>query len=72
MKFLHEERGISLFLFQDDDFPVFGPVWHRWTRQFISELYRLDLPGHILWKINARADAIDPVLFAEMLCEHSG
>jgi anaerobic magnesium-protoporphyrin IX monomethyl ester cyclase len=66
MKVLHEERGISLFLFQDDDFPVFGPVWHRWTREFLSELYRLDLPGHILWKINARADAVDPVLFAEM------
>lgn len=66
MKMLHEERGISLFLFQDDDFPVFGPAWHRWTREFLSELYRQELPGHILWKINARADAIDPELFAEM------
>jgi len=66
MKMLHEERGISLFLFQDDDFPVFGPAWHRWTREFLAELYRQDLPGRILWKINARADAIDPELFAEM------
>jgi radical SAM superfamily enzyme YgiQ (UPF0313 family) len=66
MKMLHEERGISLFLFQDDDFPVFGPAWHRWTREFLGELYRQDLPGRILWKINARADAIDPELFAEM------
>jgi len=66
MKMLHEERDIRLFLFQDDDFPVFGPVWHRWTRDFIAELYRQDLPGKILWKINARADAIDPELFAEM------
>jgi radical SAM superfamily enzyme YgiQ (UPF0313 family) len=32
----------------------------------LSELYRQELPGHILWKINARADAIDPELFAEM------
>jgi radical SAM superfamily enzyme YgiQ (UPF0313 family) len=66
MKLLHEQRGISLFLFQDDDFPVFGPAWHRWTREFLGELYHQDLPGHILWKINARADAIDPELFAEM------
>lgn len=66
MKMLHEERGISLFLFQDDDFPVFGPAWHRWTREFLAELYHHDLPGRILWKINARADAIDPELFAEM------
>jgi radical SAM superfamily enzyme YgiQ (UPF0313 family) len=66
MKMLHEERGTSLFLFQDDDFPVFGPAWHRWTREFLAELYRHELPGKILWKINARADAIDPELFAEM------
>ncbi|QNI34123.1 cobalamin B12-binding domain-containing protein [Alloacidobacterium dinghuense] len=66
MRMLHEERGISLFLFQDDDFPVFGPAWHRWTREFLAELYRQDLPSHILWKINARADAVDPDLFAEM------
>ncbi len=66
MKMLQEERGISLFLFQDDDFPVFGPAWHRWTRDFLGELYRHDLPGRTLWKINARADAIDPELFAEM------
>lgn len=66
MKMLHEERGISLFLFQDDDFPVFGPAWHRWTREFLAELYHQNLPGRILWKINARADAIDPELFAEM------
>jgi radical SAM superfamily enzyme YgiQ (UPF0313 family) len=66
MRMLHDEDDIRLFLFQDDDFPVFGPVWHRWTRDFVAELHRLELPGRILWKINARADAIDPELFAEM------
>ena len=23
----HDERGITIFLFQDDDFPLFGPKW---------------------------------------------
>jgi anaerobic magnesium-protoporphyrin IX monomethyl ester cyclase len=29
MRMLHEERGITIFLFQDDDFPLFGAVWRR-------------------------------------------
>ena len=66
MRMLYDERGISIFLFQDDDFPVFGTVWQRWTREFIAELYRAGLARKIIWKINCRADAVDPVLFAEM------
>jgi anaerobic magnesium-protoporphyrin IX monomethyl ester cyclase len=35
MRFLLEAHGISIFLFQDDDFPLFGPAWKRWAREFI-------------------------------------
>ncbi|HML14512.1 MAG TPA: radical SAM protein [Xanthobacteraceae bacterium] len=66
MRRLHEERGAAIFSFQDDDFPVYGRVWQRWTRELLAELYRNDLPGRIIWKINARADAVDAALFAEM------
>ncbi|HEY1995274.1 MAG TPA: radical SAM protein [Edaphobacter sp.] len=66
MRFLLEEHGISIFMFQDDDFPLFGPVWHRWAREFLSELHRNRLPGRAVWKINCRADAVDPELFIEM------
>lgn len=66
MHHLHHERGINIFLFQDDDFPVFGKVWRRWTRELITELRRADLVGRILWKINCRADAVEAELFAEM------
>ncbi|MBV8708541.1 MAG: B12-binding domain-containing radical SAM protein [Acidobacteriaceae bacterium] len=66
MRALHEEHGVKIFLFQDDDFPLFGPVWHRWTREFLSELQRSGLPGRAIWKINCRADAVDPELFLEM------
>jgi anaerobic magnesium-protoporphyrin IX monomethyl ester cyclase len=66
MRMLYDERGISIFLFQDDDFPVFGTVWQRWTREFLAELYRAGLAGKVIWKINCRADAVEPVLFAEM------
>lgn len=66
MSRLHEERGINIFLFQDDDFPLFGPVWHRWTMEFLDHLHRTGLPGHAIWKINCRADAVDPELFVAM------
>lgn len=66
MRTLLDERGISVFLFQDDDFPLFGPLWKRWTRDFLSELHRAGLPGRAVWKINCRADAVDEELFAEM------
>jgi len=66
MRKLHEERDISIFLFQDDDFPLFGPVWKRWAGDFVQELHDSGLVGRMIWKINCRADAVDPELFARM------
>ncbi|MHB8575225.1 MAG: B12-binding domain-containing radical SAM protein, partial [Dehalococcoidia bacterium] len=66
MRMLYDEHDITLFHFQDDDFPLFGAAWHRWANEFIDELYRADLPGHVLWKINCRADAVDLELFTAM------
>ena len=66
MKMLHEDRGTTIFLFQDDDFPLFGPVWQRWTREFVSELQKSGLPKHTVWKMNCRADAVDKDLFCSM------
>jgi radical SAM superfamily enzyme YgiQ (UPF0313 family) len=66
MRLLHDRDGITIFLFQDDDFPVYGVVWQRWAREFVAELHRNKLPGQVIWKINCRADAVDPELFAEM------
>jgi len=63
---LHEERGISIFLFQDDDFPLFGPVWKRWAGDFVQALHDSGLVGRMIWKINCRADAVDPELFRRM------
>ena len=66
MASLYRERGITIFLFQDDDFPVFGPAWRRWTRELVQELHRADLVGRVIWKLNCRADAVEPELFAQM------
>src|SRR5262245_35110646 len=66
MRFLSETLGASVLLFQDDDFPIFGKAWHRWARELVAEIRAQDLVGHVLWKINCRADAVDPELLAEM------
>ncbi len=66
MRMLHEERGITIFLFQDDDFPLFGPVWRRWANEFVDELHRNGLPGKVIWKMNCRADVVEPELFIKM------
>lgn len=66
MRMLHEERGVTVFLFQDDDFPLFGTVWRRWANEFVDELNRSGLPEKVIWKMNCRADAVDRELFIKM------
>jgi anaerobic magnesium-protoporphyrin IX monomethyl ester cyclase len=66
MRMLYDEHDATVLLFQDDDFPIFGRAWHRWARQLLDEMARQDLIGRVLWKINCRADAVDPTLLAEM------
>jgi anaerobic magnesium-protoporphyrin IX monomethyl ester cyclase len=66
MQMLYDEHDITLFLFQDDDFPVYGAKWRQWARDFCDELHRTGLADRILWKISCRADAVDADLFARM------
>ena len=63
---LHEERGTTIFLFQDDDFPLLGQVWRRWANEFVDELERSGLSRKVIWKMNCRADAVDRDLFIRM------
>jgi radical SAM superfamily enzyme YgiQ (UPF0313 family) len=66
MQMLHEELGTTIFLFQDDDFPLFGQVWRRWANEFVDELHRSGLSRKVIWKMNCRADAVDRDLFIRM------
>jgi len=66
MATLHKERGTTIFLFQDDDFPLFGAVWRRWAFEFIDELHRKGLVNRVIWKMNCRADSVDPDLFISL------
>jgi anaerobic magnesium-protoporphyrin IX monomethyl ester cyclase len=66
IRMLHESRGIDVFLFQDDDFPLFGPKWRAWANELVDELVASGLSKKIIWKINCRADAVEPMLLSRM------
>lgn len=66
MKTLHDQLGVSIFLFQDDGFSVLGRGGRRWALHFVDELERQGLRGRVIWKIICRADEVDASLFATL------
>jgi len=69
MEFLHKEQDCSVFLFQDDDFPVKVNRKFDWIKDFCGELRDRDLNGNIMWKINCRPDEVDRDAF-EIMKQH--
>lgn len=66
MHHLYSENKCSVFLFQDDDFPVRTAGSGSWTKSFCNELENRGLKGNVMWKINCRPDEIDPDAFLLM------
>ncbi len=66
MKKLLNSDNISIFLFQDDDFPLTGKDGRKWAKEFIEELGRHQLIGKIIWKISCRVDEVDLDLFSQL------
>jgi len=58
MELLYHEKDCSIFLFQDDDFPVRTKKGSDWIERFCKELKRKKLIGKIMWKINCRPDEV--------------
>lgn len=69
MEFLYKEHDCSVFLFQDDDFPVKVNRKTDWVEEFCKELRIRDLAGNIMWKINCRPDEVDRETF-ELMRRH--
>jgi len=69
MEFLYHKQKCSVFLFQDDDFPVKPSSESGWIDKFCFSLRHYKLDDKIMWKINCRPDEIDPDRFI-MMKEH--
>lgn len=63
MRLLHERLGVAVFLFQDDDFPLWGRFGRRWVNDFVRELHEQGLAGRVIWKISCRAEQVEAGLF---------
>jgi radical SAM superfamily enzyme YgiQ (UPF0313 family) len=64
--FLYHKKGCSVFLFEDDDFPVRTVNGSDWLEKFCNELKDRNLADKIMWKINCRPDEVDYDRFALM------
>ncbi|MEN8230261.1 MAG: radical SAM protein, partial [Bacteroidota bacterium] len=69
MEYLYKEHDCSVFLFQDDDFPVATKQYSGWIQEFCKSLRDRNLNGKIMWKINCRSDEIDHEIF-DLMKQH--
>jgi anaerobic magnesium-protoporphyrin IX monomethyl ester cyclase len=63
---LHRRHGVRVFLFQDDDFPLWGKKGHRWADELMGRLHDSGLADNVIWKISCRAEYVEPELFLKM------
>lgn len=66
MRMLYDERGVRIFLFQDDDFPLWGRAGAKWVEELAERIRDAGLADKILWKISCRAEYVEPELFAPL------
>jgi radical SAM superfamily enzyme YgiQ (UPF0313 family) len=69
MELLYSNKDCTVFLFQDDDFPLKTGRSVIWIDRFCDELRTRGLHNSLMWKINCRPDEVEPVSFA-MMKEH--
>jgi len=63
---LHRRHGIRVFLFQDDDFPLWGNKGRRWADELTGRMHDSGLADNPVWKISCRAEYVEPERFARM------
>jgi len=63
---LQRRHGVRVFLFQDDDFPLWGRKGRRWAEELMARLHDSGLADTAIWKISCRAEYVEPELFAAM------
>jgi anaerobic magnesium-protoporphyrin IX monomethyl ester cyclase len=63
---LRRRHGIRVFLFQDDDFPLWGNKGPRWANELIGRMHDSGLAEDTIWKISCRAEYVERELFQDM------
>jgi anaerobic magnesium-protoporphyrin IX monomethyl ester cyclase len=63
---LHRRHDVRVFLFQDDDFPLWGKKGRRWADELMGRMHDSGLAENTIWKISCRAEYVETELFAAM------
>ena len=66
MELLADERGVRVFLFQDDDFPLWGRAGKAWVAELADEIRARGLHERAIWKISCRAEYVETDLFSHL------
>jgi len=61
---LERLHRVRVFLFQDDDFPLWKAVGRRWAGELAERLHESGLADRALWKISCRAEYVEAELFS--------
>ncbi len=63
---LQQRFGARVFLFQDDDFPLWGNAGRRWADELIGRIHDSGLNRSAVWKISCRGEYVEPELFSRL------
>lgn len=66
MQLHYEQEGCTIFLFQDDDFPLLVANGHGWIEEFCSQLDKRNLVDRIMWKISCRVNEVNENIFSKL------
>jgi anaerobic magnesium-protoporphyrin IX monomethyl ester cyclase len=63
---LQQRYRARIFLFQDDDFPLWGRAGRKWVDELVDRMHATGLTERVVWKISCRAEYVEPELFAKL------
>jgi anaerobic magnesium-protoporphyrin IX monomethyl ester cyclase len=63
---LQQRFNARVFLFQDDDFPLWGNAGRRWADELIGRIHDSGLNRSAVWKISCRGEYVEPELFSRL------
>lgn len=66
MLYLLQDHGVRIILFQDDDFPLWGPAGRRWADELVGRMYDAGVVDRMIWKISCRAEYVEYELFKKL------
>jgi anaerobic magnesium-protoporphyrin IX monomethyl ester cyclase len=63
---LQQRFNARVFLFQDDDFPLWGNAGRRWADELVGRIHDSGLTRSTVWKISCRGEYVEPELFSRL------